>query len=161
MRLKVEKYNYVVIIRSCNRTTTHLRQADHGVSDMSDASELFEELQAELEDSSQNLSDIIRDAVEDPSSAPNVAVELLEEAASRSQSVGELLRDFVQDSDNITGELTDGNFLVDLGEEDFSLDLDEDILLVDPTDEEFQDLLRNLDVFGIGESLGFIPSKDE
>lgn len=128
---------------------------------MSDASELFEELQAELEDSSQNLSDIIREAVEDPSSAPDVAVELLEEATSRSQSVSELLQDFVQDSDNITGELTDGNLFVDLGEEDFWLDLDEDILLVDPTDEEFQEFLRNLDVFGIGEELGFIPSEDE
>lgn len=128
---------------------------------MSDASDLFEELQAELEDSSQNLSDIIQDAVEDPSSAPNVAVELLEEAASRSQSVGELLQDFVQESDDITGELTNGDLFVDMGAEDFSLDLDEDILLVDPTDEEFQDLLRNLDVFGIGERLGFIPSEDE
>lgn len=128
---------------------------------MSDVSELFEELQAELEDSSQNLSDIIREAVEDPSSAPNVAVELLEEAASRSQSVGELLQDFVQNSDAVSGELTNGDLLVDLGGEDFSLNLDEDILLVNPSDEEFQDLLRNLDIFGIGESLGFIPSEDE
>lgn len=128
---------------------------------MSDVSELFEELQAELEDSTQNLSDIIEEAVEDPSSAPDVAVELLEEAASRSQSVGELLQDFVQDSDAVSGELTDGNLFVDLGEEDFSLDIDEDILLVDPTDEEFEDLLRTLDVFGIGEELGFVPSEEE
>jgi hypothetical protein len=128
---------------------------------MSDASELFEELQAELEDSGQNLGGIIRDAVEDPSSAPNVAVELLEEAASRSQSVGELLQDFAQESDDVFGEFTNGDLFVDLGEEGFSLDLDEDILLVDPTGEEFQDLLRNLDVFGIGESLGFIPPEDE
>jgi hypothetical protein len=32
---------------------------------MSDGADLFEELQAELEDSRRNLSDIIRDAVED------------------------------------------------------------------------------------------------
>ncbi|MFT4882773.1 MAG: hypothetical protein ACI8U4_000267 [Natronomonas sp.] len=141
-------------------TTTHLREAHYCIADMSDVSDLFEDLQAELEDSSRNLSDIIQSAVEDPASAPNVAVELLEEAASRSQSVGELLQDFVQESDDVVGEFTDGNLFVDLGEEDFALDLDEDILLIDPTDEEFEDLLRNLDIFGIGEQLGFIPSED-
>jgi hypothetical protein len=139
----------------------HLREERYGTADMSDAADLFEELRAELEDSSRNLGDILREAAEDPASAPNVAVELLEEAASRSQSVGELLQNFVQESDAVSGELTNGNLFVDLGEEDFTLDLDEDILLVDPTEQEFEQLLRDLDVFGIGEQFGFIPSEDE
>jgi hypothetical protein len=131
------------------------------MADMSDVADLFEELQAELEDSTHNLGDILQEAVVDPSSAPNVAVELLEEAASRSQSVGELLQEFVQESDDLVGEVADGDFLVDFGDDTLSLNLDEDILLVDPSQEEFEELLRGLDVFGIGEQLGFVPSKDE
>lgn len=129
---------------------------------MADASDLFADLQAELEDSTRNLGDMLESAVEDPASAPDVAVELLEEAASRSQSVGELLRDYVEDSDDVVGELVDGDLLfVDFGDEDLTLDLGDDILLVDPSDEAFGDLLRGLDVFGIGEELGFVPGADE
>lgn len=128
---------------------------------MSDVADLFEDLQAELEDSSQNLGGMLEDALENPAEAPNVVVELLEEAANRSQSVSELLVDFAQESNDVVGELSENDLFVDLGDEDFIVDLSDDILLVDPTDEEFEEILRGLDVFGIGESLGFIPSADD
>ncbi|MUV85889.1 hypothetical protein GJ631_04705 [Natronomonas sp. CBA1123] len=128
---------------------------------MSDARELFEELQAQMEDTGQTLGDLLQQAVEDPSSAPDIAVELLEEAANTGQSVGELLQDAVESSDEIAGEFTDGNFLVDFGEDTLSMDFDNDLLLVDPSDEEFAELLRQFDVFGVGEQFGFIPPADE
>jgi hypothetical protein len=128
---------------------------------MTDAEELFEDLQAELQDTGQTLGDLLQQAIEDPSSAPDVAVDLLEEAADTGQSVGELLQDAIQNSDEVMGGVTDGDFLVDFGDEDFQFDFEDDLLFVDPTSEEFEDMLRSLDLFGIGEQLGFIPSADD
>jgi len=128
---------------------------------MPDAQALFEDLQDELQDTGRTLGDLLQQALEDPSSAPDVAVDLLEEAADTGQSVGELLQDAIRDSDDVVGELTDGDLFVDFGDEDLSLDFDDDILFVDPTSEEFEDLLRSVDVFGIGEQFGFIPAADD
>jgi hypothetical protein len=128
---------------------------------MTDAEELFEELQEELQDTGQTLGDLLQQALEDPSSAPDVAVELPEEAADTGRSVGELLQDAIQNSDEVTGGVTDGDLFVDLGEQDFSLDFDDEILFVDPTSDEFENLLRSMDVFGIGERFGFIPAADD
>lgn len=128
---------------------------------MTDAQALFEDLQEELQDTGRTLGDLLQQAVEDPSSAPDVAVDLLEEAAETGQSVGELLQDAVENSDEVFGDVTNGDLFVDLGDEALQLDFSDDVLFVDPTDEEFEDLLRGLDVFGIGEGLGFIPAADD
>lgn len=128
---------------------------------MTDAEELFEELQDELQDTGKTLGELLQKALEDPSAAPDVVVELLEEAADTGRSVGELLQDAIQNSEEVMGGVTDGDLFVDLGDEDFSLDFDDDVLFVDPTSDEFEDLLRGLDVFGIGEELGFIPAAEE
>lgn len=128
---------------------------------MTDAQQLFEDLQDELQDTGRTLGDLLQQALEDPASAPDVAVDLLEEAADTGQSVGELLQDAIQDSDDVFGELTDGDLFVNFGDDDFRFDFDDDILFVDPTSEEFEDLLRSFDVFGIGEQFGFIPAADD
>ena len=128
---------------------------------MTDAEELFEELQSELQESGETLGELLQRTVDDPSSAPDVVVDLLEEAADTGQSVGELLQDAIQDSDDVMGNLSDGNLFVDTGDEEFSLDFDDDVLFADPTSDEFEDLMRSLDVFGIGEQFGFIPADDE
>ena len=128
---------------------------------MTDAEELFEELQSELQESSETLGELLQRTVDDPSSAPDVVVGLLEEAADTGQSVGELLQDAIQDSDDVMGNLSDGNLFVDTGDDAFRMDFEDDLLFVDPSSEEFEDLLRGLDVFGIGEQLGFVPADDE
>ena len=128
---------------------------------MTDAEELFEELQSELQESSETLGELLQRTVDDPSSAPDVVVDLLEEAADTGQSVGELLQDAIQNSDDVMGDLSDGNLFVDTGDDAFRMDFEDDLLLVDPSSEEFEDLLRGLDVFGIGEQLGFVPADDE
>ena len=127
---------------------------------MTDTEELFEELQEELQDTGRTHGDLLQQALEDPSSAPDVVVDLLEEAADTGQSVGELLQDAIRNSDEVMGDLSDGNLFVDLGDEEFSLDFDDDVLFADPTSDEFEDLMRSLDVFGIGEQFGFIPADD-
>jgi hypothetical protein len=128
---------------------------------MTDAQALFEDLQDELQDTGRTLGDLLQQAVEDPSSAPDVAVDLFEEAAETGQSVGELLQDAIQDSDEVFGEFTDGDLFVNLGDDEARFDFEDDLLFVDPSSEEFEDVLRGLDVFGIGEELGFIPAADE
>jgi len=128
---------------------------------MTDAQALFEDLQDELQDTGRTLGDLLQQAVEDPSSAPDLAVDLFEEAAETGQSVGELLQDAIQDSDEVFGEVTDGDLFVDVGDDDYRLDFDDDLLFVDPTSEEFEDVLRGLDVFGLGEELGFIPAAED
>jgi hypothetical protein len=128
---------------------------------MTDAQALFEDLQDELQDTGRTLGDLLQQAVEDPSSAPDVAVDLFEEAAETGQSVGELLQDAIQDSDEVFGEVTDGDLFVDVGDDDYRLDFDDDLLFVEPTSEEFEDVLRGLDVFGLGEELGFIPAAQD
>ena len=57
--------------------------------------------------------------------------------------------------------MTDGDLFVNVGDDEARFAFDEDILFVDPSSEEFKDLLRGLDVFGIGEELGFVPPADE
>jgi hypothetical protein len=128
---------------------------------MTDAQALFEELQDELQDTGRTLGDLLQEAIEDPAQTPDVVADLLEEAAETGQSVGELLQDAIQDSDEVFGEFTDGDLFVDVGDDDFRLDFDDDLLFVDPTSEEFEDMLRGLDVFGIGEELGFVPPAED
>ena len=128
---------------------------------MTDAQALFEDLQAELQDTGQTLGDLLQQAVENPSSTPDVAVDLLEEAAETGQSVGELLQDAIQNSDDVIGEMTDGDLFVNVGDDDARFAFDDEVLFVDPSSEEFEDLLRGLDVFGIGEELGFVPPADD
>ena len=128
---------------------------------MTDAEELFEELQSELQESGETLGELLQRTVDDPSSAPDVVVDLLEEAADTGQSVGELLQNAIQNSDDVMGNLSDGNLFVDTGDDAFRMDFEDDLLFVDPSSEEFDDLLRGLDVFGIGEQLGFVPRDDE
>jgi len=132
-----------------------------GAITMSDVQALFEDLQEELQDTGQTLGDLLQEAIEDPAQTPDVVVVLLEEAAETGQSVGELLQDAIQDSDDVFGELRDGDMFVDFGGEDFAFDVDDDLLFVDPTSEEFEDMLRGLDVFGLGEELGFVPAADD
>lgn len=128
---------------------------------MTDAQTLFEDLQDELQDTGRTLGDLLQQAVEEPSSAPDVAVDVLEEAAETGQSVGELLQNAVQDSDDVAGEVTDGDLFVNFGDDEARFDFQDDLLFVDPASEEFEDLLRGLDVFGIGEELGFIPEAED
>ena len=125
---------------------------------MTDAEELFEELQSELQDTGQTLGELLQQAVEEPSSAPDVVADLLQEAQETGRSLGELLQDAVESSDDIVGEVTDGNLLVDTGDDRMLLDLENTDLPLDPTDDEF---LRQLDVLGVGEELGLIESGDE
>lgn len=120
---------------------------------MSDASELVDELQAELEDSSQTLGELFRTAVEDPGSTPDVVAELFQEAQETGRSLGELFQDAGQD----VLEEFDGDDLL-LVDDDLFLDLDDERLRLDPTDDDF---LRQLDVFGVGENLGLFPADDE
>ena len=128
---------------------------------MTGAEELFEELQSELQESGETLGELLQRAVDDPSSALDVVVDLLEEAADTGQSVGELLQDAIRNSDDVIGDLSDGNLFVDTDDDAFRMDFEDDLLFVDPSSEEFEDLLRGLDVFGIGEQLGFVPADDE
>ena len=128
---------------------------------MTDAEELFEELQAELQESGETLGELLQRTIDDPSSAPDVVVDLLEEAADTGQSVGELLQDAIQDSDELMGDLSDGNLFVDTGDDAFRMNFDDDLLFVDPSESGFEDVLRSLDVFGIGEQLGFVPRDDK
>ena len=88
-------------------------------------------------------------------------MDLLEEAAETGQSVGELLQHAIQDSDDVFGELADGDLFVNLGDDEARFAFDDDVLFVDPTSEEFEDMLRGLDVFGIDEELGFVPPADD
>lgn len=121
---------------------------------MTDLSEILEDLQTELEDSTQTLGDLLQEAVEDPSNAPDVIVDLLQEAQETGQSLGEIFQDASQD---FVDQFADGDLSLD-GDQLF-LDIDGDQLPLDPTDEDF---LNQLDVFGVGESLGLIPeSSDE
>jgi hypothetical protein len=128
---------------------------------MTDAQALFEDLQAELQDTGQTLGDLLQQAIEEPSSAPEVAVDLLEEGAETGQSVGELLQDAIQNSDDVFAEMTDGDPYVNFGDDDARFAFDDEVLFVDPSSEELEDLLRDLDVFGIGEELGFVPTADD
>lgn len=120
---------------------------------MADVSELMDELQAELEESSQTLGELLQEAVEDPSAAPDVVAELFQEAQETGQSLGEI---FQETGEELLDEFDDGD-LVMIDDELF-LDLDDERLHLDPTDEEF---LRQLDVFGVGERLGLVPRSDE
>ena len=120
---------------------------------MSDAPDLMEELAAELEARGQTLGELLQTAVEDPSAAPDVVEELFREAQESGQSLGELFQRTGQD---VLEEFADGD--VSLVDEELFLDLDDERLLLDPTDDDF---LNRLDVFGVGESLGLIPSRDE
>lgn len=120
---------------------------------MSEINDLFEELQSELEAGSETLGELFQQAVEEPSSAPDVVVELFQEAQERGQSLGELFQETGQD---FFEELSDGD--LQLVDDELFLDLDGQELLLDPTDEEF---LNQLDVFGVGESIGLIPSSDD
>jgi len=117
---------------------------------MSDVRDLMDELQAELEESGQTLGDLLQKAVEDPSAAPDVVVELFQEAQDTGQSLGEI---FQRTGEDLLEEFDDGDVM--LVDDDLLLDLDDERLLLDPTDEEF---LHQLDVFGVGESLGLLPS---
>ena len=128
---------------------------------MTDAQALFEDLQEELQDTGQTLGDLLQQAIEEPASAPDVAVDLLEEAAETGQSVGELLQDAIQNSDDVVAELADGDLFVNVGDDEAQFAFDDDVLFVGPSSEEFEDLLRGLDVFGIGEELGFVPPADD
>jgi hypothetical protein len=128
---------------------------------MTDAQALFEELQDELQDTGRTLGDLLQEAIEDPAQTPDVVADLLEEAAETGQSVGELLQDAIQDSDDVFAELADGDLFVNVGDDETRFAFDDDVLFVDPSSEEFEDLLRGLDVFGIGEELGFVPPADE
>ena len=128
---------------------------------MTDARALFEDLQAELQDTGQTLGDLLQQAIEEPSSAPDVALDMLEEAAETGQSVGELLQDAIQDSDDVFDELADGDLFVNVGDDDARFAFDDEVLFVDPSFEEFEDLLRGVDVFGVGEELGVVPPADE
>ena len=88
-------------------------------------------------------------------------MDLLEEAAETGQSVGELLQDAIHDSDDVFAELADDDLFVDFGDDEARFAFDDEVLFVDPSSEEFEDLLRDLDVFGIGEELGFVPPADD
>jgi len=120
---------------------------------MSDVRDLMDELQAELEESGQTLGDLLQKAVEDPSAAPDVVVELFQEAQDTGQSLGEI---FQRTGEDLLEEFDDGDVM--LVDDDLLLDLDDERLLLDPTDEEF---LHQIDVFGVGKSLGLLPSSDE
>ncbi|MFQ3318317.1 MAG: hypothetical protein ACI8UR_000826 [Natronomonas sp.] len=120
---------------------------------MADASELLDELQIELEETGRSLGELLQEALEDPSSAPDVVAELMQEAQESGQSLGELFQDASQDTlEQFGGE---DLFMVD---DELFLDLEDGQLPLDPTDEDF---LRQLDVFGVGESFGLIPSDKE
>lgn len=120
---------------------------------MTDVSELMEELAIELEESGETLGELLQTAVEDPSAAPDVAAELFQEAQESGRSLGELFQETGQD---VFEEFSDGD-LSFVGDELF-LELDDERLRLDPTDEDF---LHRLDVFGVGESLGLLPSDDQ
>lgn len=45
-----------------------------------------------------------------------------------------------------------------MSNDELFLDLDDERLLLDPTDEDF---LRQLDVFGVGERLGLLPDSGD
>ena len=120
---------------------------------MSDAADLMDELQAELEERGETLGELLQTAVEDPASAPDVVAELFQEAQETGQSLGEL---FQQTGEDVFEEFADGDLAI--VDDELFLDLEDERLLLDPTDE---DVLHQLDVFGVGESLGLVPSRDE
>ena len=120
---------------------------------MSDLSELVDELQDELEDSGETLGELLGTAVEDPGAAPDVVAELFQEAQETGRSLGELFQEAGQD----VLEEFDGDDLL-LVDDELFLDLDDERLRLDPTDDAF---LRQLDVFGVGESVGLFPSSDD
>lgn len=120
---------------------------------MTDASDLMEELAAELEERGQTLGELLQTAVEDPSAAPDVVEELFREAQESGQSLGEVFQrtgqDVLEEFADGDVSLVDGDLLLDLGDERFPLD---------PTDD---DVLDQLDVFGVGESLGLLPGSED
>jgi hypothetical protein len=120
---------------------------------MTDLDQILDDLQTELEESTQTLGDLLQEAVEDPSNAPDVIVDLLQEAQETGQSLGEIFQDASQD---FVDQFGDGDLSLD-GDQLF-LDFEGDQLPLDPTDDDF---LNQLDVFGVGESLGLIPEADE
>jgi hypothetical protein len=120
---------------------------------MTDVSELVEELQAELEESGQTLGELLETAVEDPGSAPDVVAELFQEAQETGRTLGELFQAAGQD---VLEEFEGDDVLFE--DDQLLLDLEDGRLPLDPTDEDF---LRQLDVFGVGESFGLLPSDDE
>ena len=120
---------------------------------MTDVSELVDELQEELEDSGRTLGDLLQTAVEDPGSTPDVVADLFQEAQETGRSLGELFQEAGRD----VMEDFDGEDLLFV-DDDLFLDFEDERLRLDPTDDDF---LRQMDVFGVGESLGLLPSDDE
>lgn len=120
---------------------------------MSEATDLMDELQAELEESGETLGELLQTAVEDPSSAPDVVAELFQEAQETGQSLGELFQRTGQD---VFEEFAAGDLAI--VDDELFLDLEDEQLQLDPTDEDF---LNQLDVLGVGENLGLLPGADD